>query len=169
MNIHYGTIVWNQYGAALDMLEDAIRLCPDHLWTAVLWKDTNNAQYGQLWFVAYHTLYWTDLYLTGKREGFAPPPPFTRGKLPAQPYTKEQVLAYLGTCRRKCQATLEALTAEQAQQQCIFPWIETSFLELQIYALRHVQEHAGQLSLLLGQHEVVGLNWVPSARGSKGS
>jgi hypothetical protein len=32
--------------------------------------------------------------------------------------------------------------------------------------MRHVQEHAGQLSLTLGQHDVAGLDWVTQARGS---
>lgn len=56
MDINYRMIVWRQYGAAMDMLEDAIRLCPDSLWTTVLWKDTDDARYGQFWFVAYHAI-----------------------------------------------------------------------------------------------------------------
>jgi hypothetical protein len=168
MDIDYRTIVWKQYGAALDMFGDAIRLCPDHLWTAVLWPDTEDARYGQFWFVAYHTLFWSDLFFTGSREGFAPPPPFIRGRLPDQPYTRDQVLAYLGEVRQKCRSTLEALTDERAQQRCVFSWMEPSFLELQLYAMRHVQEHAGQLSLALGQHEVAGMDWVASARDMEG-
>ena len=166
MTIDYRTIVWKQYGAAIDMFGDAIRLCPEHLWTATLWKDAEDVRYGQVWFVAYHTLFWVDLYLTGSSEGFAPPPPFIRGRLPDQPYTQEQILAYLVECRMKCQSTLEALTNEKAQQQCVFKWMEPSFLELQLYAMRHVQEHAGQLSLFLGQHDVDGFDWVSSARDS---
>ena len=158
------TSVWQQFGAAIDMLDDAISLCPDQLWTAVLWKDPDDVRYGQVWFVAYHTLFWLDLYLTGSSHGFAPPPPFIRGKLPEKPYTKEQVRTYLDQCRSKCQSTIEALTDEQAHQRCTFEWIEASFLELQIYSMRHVQEHAAQLNLLLGQHDVTGMDWVPIAR-----
>jgi hypothetical protein len=44
--------------------------------------------------------------------------------------------------------------------------MEPSFLELQLYAMRHVQEHEGQLSLFLGQHDVTGFDWVASARES---
>ena len=166
MDIDYRAIVWRQYGAALDMLADALRLCPDHLWTAVLWQDSEDGRYGEFWFVAYHTIFWSDLYLTGSSEGSTPPPPFIRSRLPDQPYTKEQVLGYLGECRRRCEATLASLTDERAQQRCVFAWMEPSFLELQLYALRHVQEHAGQLSLLLGQHYVPGLDCVASARES---
>lgn len=166
VDIKFKTILWNQYGAALDMLGDAIRLCPEHLWTAVLWKDVDDPRRGQYWFVAYHTLFWVDLYLTGKREGFAPPAPFVRGKLPEQPYTRDQILAYLDACCKKVQATIEALTDEKAQAECVFGWIRASYLEMQLYAMRHVQEHAGQLSLTLGQHDVAGLDWVTQARGS---
>lgn len=156
--------VWNQYGAAMDMFDDALRLCPDHLWTGVVWNDNDDVRFGQFWFVAYHTVFWCDLFATGTSEGFAPPPPFVRGELPSQPYAQEQIRAYLGACREKCRAILLALTGEQAQQKCVFPWMEPAFLELQIYALRHVQEHAGQLSLFLGQHGVTGFDWVATAR-----
>lgn len=164
MALDYRTFVWNQYGAALDMLEDAIRLCPDRLWTMSLWQDDEDARYGQFWFVAYHTLFWSDLYFTGKSEGFLPPPPFVRGRLPEQPYSREQVLSYLSQCRQTCRATLAALTDERSQEKCVFSWMEPSFLELQLYAMRHVQEHAGQLSLVLGQQGVTGFDWVAIAR-----
>lgn len=159
------TTFWQQFGAAIDMLADAINLCPDSLWTAVLWKDPDGEEYGQFWFVAYHTLFWLDLYLTGYSKGFAPPAPFIRGALPEKPYTKDQVLSYLAQCRRKCQSTFEALTDEKARQICTFDWIETSYLEVQLYNLRHVQEHAAQLNLLLGQYDVPGLDWVTQAKG----
>ncbi len=164
MTIDTKALVWNQYGAALDMLEDAIRLCPDSLWTLVLWDDPDDARYGQFWFLAYHAVFWSDLYFTGTGEGFAPPAPFVRGRLPDQLYTKDQVLAYLDACRATGQATLASLTDERAERMCVFQWMEKSFLELQIYALRHVQEHAGQLSLALGQQGVTGFDWVASAR-----
>src|SRR5258706_588115 len=152
------TMMWQQFGAAIDMFDDAISLCPDHLWTAVLWKDSDDVQYGQVWFVAYHTLFWLDLYLSGYSDGFAPPAPFIRGKLPEKPYTKDQIRTYLDHCRRKCQSTIETLTDEQARRRCTFDWVEASFLEMQVYNMRHVQEHAAQLSLLLGQHDVPGLD-----------
>jgi len=56
------------------------------------------------------------------------------------------------------------MTDEEAQQRCAFEWMEPSFFELQLYSLRHVQEHAAQLSLLLGQHDVSGFDWIASAR-----
>ena len=164
MKIDWRASTWKQFGAAIDMLGDAINLCPDHLWTLVLWKDPDDERYGQFWFVAYHTLFWLDLHLTGTMEGFTPPSPFIRGVLPEQPYTKDQIIAYLALCRDKCQSTLAGLTDERAQQRCVYDWMELSFLELQMYNMRHVQEHAAQLSLVLGQHAVMGFDWIASAR-----
>ncbi|MEZ4670373.1 MAG: DinB family protein [Anaerolineae bacterium] len=160
------TLLWKQFGAAIDMFSDAVNACPDHLWTAVLWKDDDDPRYGQFWFVAYHTLFWLDMYLTGVYEGFTPPAPFVRGKLPETPYTKAQVLTYLAHCRQRCQSVMEGLTDEQANRICTFEWMAPSFLELQLYSMRHVQEHAAQLNLVLGQNGVTGMDWVPPARDS---
>ena len=46
------TSLWKQFGASIDMLDDALTLCPDRLWTATLWDDPEDARYGQFWFVA---------------------------------------------------------------------------------------------------------------------
>jgi hypothetical protein len=158
------TGVWQQFGAALDMFDDAINLCPDDLWTAVLWKDEEDARYGQFWFIASHTLTWLDLFLTGSSEGFLPPPPFLRGRLPDTPYTKADIFAYLNQCRQKAQATIEGLTDETAYRICKFEWMEPTFLELQLYSMRHIQEHGAQLNLFLGQHDITGMDWVAKAR-----
>jgi len=109
------------------------------------------------WYVVYHALFWLDLYLSGAEEGFTPPAPFTLieqdedGPLPERPYTKDELQTYLDYSRKKCQATIEALTDEAAQRHCRFAWGEVSFAELRLYNMRHVQEHASQLNMMLGQ------------------
>jgi hypothetical protein len=168
MDTNLKTSLWKQYGAAIDTLDDAIGLCPDSLWTAVVWQDEEDARYGQFWFVAYHTLFWLDLFLTGSREGFAPPAPFILGALPEEPYTKNQIRGYLQHCRGKAHSTIEHLTDERARQHCPFPWMEPTFLELQLYCMRHIMEHAGQLGYFLGQNGVAGMDWVSQARESHG-
>jgi hypothetical protein len=50
---------------------------------------------------------------------------------------------------------MEALTEETALRRCRFPWGEVSFVELLLYNMRHVQDHAAQLSLRLGQKGVL--------------
>jgi hypothetical protein len=45
-----------------------------------------------------------------------------------------------------------------------------SYVELQLYSMRHIQEHAAQLSLLLGQHGVQAdqIDWVTRAQDDSG-
>jgi hypothetical protein len=158
MNPTLKTGSWRQFGATIVYLENTINACPDDLWLATLWDNSNDKpELSQFWYRAYHTLFWLDLYLFGSEEGFLPPAPFELieqdddGPIPARPYTKAELLAYLEACRKKCKATIEALTDETAYRLCSFPWGEVSFFELLIYNLRHVQEHTAQMNLLLGQ------------------
>ncbi len=173
MDIPWRTIIWRQFGAAIDMLDNALRACPDELWRASLWdRPAERPEYSQFWYIVYHALFWLDLYLTGAEEGFVPPAPFTLieqdadGPLPERPYTKDELQAYLDGCRKRCQATIEALTDEAAQRRCQFGWGEVSFAELLLYSMRHVQEHASQLSLLLGQKVGSAPDWRGKARSS---
>ena len=170
MNITWTTIIWQQFGAAIDMLDNALRTCPDELWRDRLWDHpSERPEYSQFWYLVYHALFWVDLYLTGAEEGFVPPAPFTLieqdddGPLPERPYTKDELQAYLDYGRKKCQATIEALTDEAAERHCRFGWGECSFLELLLYNMRHVQEHASQLSLHLGQKVGSAPDWVARA------
>ena len=163
MNVFLKTALWRQFGAAIDMLANAMLACPADLWS-------DRSQEPPFWYIAYHTLIFLDLYLSGSVEGFAPPAPIgvedfdPAGVLREQPYTKDELQTYLRRCRRKCQATIEALTDEQAAQLCRFPSFELNFLELQLYNMRHVQEHAAQLSLILGHQIGWSADWVAQAK-----
>ncbi|MCK6628881.1 MAG: DinB family protein [Anaerolineae bacterium] len=84
-----------------------------------------------------------------------------------QQYTKGELQSYLDHCRRKCQATLEAMSDEKARQRCQFSWGEVSFAELLLYTMRHVQEHAAQLNLILGQKVGSAPGWVARAQRSQ--
>jgi hypothetical protein len=181
METSYYTVVWQQFGAAIDMLDHALITCPAALWEEPLWRvppdQTLPPELAEFWYIAYHTLFWLDLYLTAAREEeFTPPAPFTRteldpaGVVPTRVYTKEELRSYLTALRQKCRTRLLTLTDEQARQTSEYPWIRgqtISYLELQIYTMRHVQEHAAQLSLFLGQRAVPDVpDWV--ARAEKG-
>jgi uncharacterized damage-inducible protein DinB len=121
------------------------------------------------WYVAYHTLFFLDLYLAGSAKGFAPPAPFTldelspEGLLPEKPYTKCELLSYLDHCRKRCRAAIEAMTDEQARERCGFRRLDMSRAELLLYSMRHVQHHAAQLNLLLRQKTASAPRWVVKA------
>jgi hypothetical protein len=176
METSWSTTVWRQFGAAIDMLDHALAACPAALWTQRLWDHPPPPgfppPFAEFWWVAFHAIVWTDRYLSGvPGEDFAPPAPFVQGKLPECPYTKEELRAYLASTRRKCCAALVGQTDEQARR-LVYPWSAEqpiSFLELQLYNLRHAQEHAAQLSLFLGQHGVpdADLDWVMHAKDER--
>jgi hypothetical protein len=174
VDAYWRQVIWSQFGAAIDMLENAMLACPEESWTERILSDRSpQPELSQFWYVAYHTLFWLDLYLAGSVENFAPPPPFAleeldpAGLLPERPYAKHELKAYLEHCRSKCRATLDTLTDEKARQRCQFSWLEISFAELLLYNMRHVQEHAAQLNLILGQKIGSAPGWVGKARSSQ--
>ena len=76
------TALWQQFGAAIDMLENALVACPTTLWRERLWNSPLATylppEFSEFWYLVYHTLFWLDFYLSGtrKEEEFAPPAPF---------------------------------------------------------------------------------------------
>lgn len=164
------TVLWQQFGAAIDMFDNALMACPAALWQGHLWSTSEGAEYGTFWDITYHTLWWLDLYLTGcPIDEFSPPEPFNKRSDTALAYTRDELRTYLLLLRKKCRTTIAELSNERAHQQFTFPWPggETiSYLELLLYTMRHVQEHAAQLSLFLGQHAIPDetLDWVPQAK-----
>jgi uncharacterized damage-inducible protein DinB len=161
MAIIDNAMLWRQFAVAIDSFGDALRTCPDDLWEQQLWQDESDqwvaAGFASYWYLCYHTLFWLDLYLTGAEEGFHPPAPFDLVEMQAneelpRTYTRTELLGYLELCRQRCQETIMSLTVEQAYRTCSFAWGEVPFAELLLYTMRHVQEHAAQLHLFLGQH-----------------
>jgi hypothetical protein len=165
-------MLWRQFGAAIEMLSDALHTCPDDLWEQPLWPDQPDQWvapgFSRFWYLGYHTLFWLDLYLTGAEEGFAPPAPFDLvemhdGETLPRTYTRAELLGYLEHCRHRCQHTLATLTTQQAQRLCRFPWGELTYAELLLYNLRHVQEHAAHLNMFLGQQRGTATTWHPQS------
>ena len=67
MSSDFKEVVWKQFGATIDMLENAIQTCCIELWNS----DT------EFWYSAYHTQFYLDYYLSYEPENFLPPNPFT--------------------------------------------------------------------------------------------
>jgi hypothetical protein len=157
--------IWQQFGAAIDMLENALTACPEALWSDRSCKP-------EFWYTVFHTLFFLDYYLSDSAEGFAPPVPFTldeldpAGILPDRVYTKEELQTYLEHCRKKCRAAIAALTDERAFQRCGFERPDLSVVELHLYTMRHVQHHAAQLNLMLRQEIDSSPRWVAKTKGT---
>src|ERR1051325_11462885 len=101
-------VLKSQYHAALAMLREAVERCPADEWSNA---DHTNA----FWQVAYHTLYFTHLYLQPNLAAFrswerqqndvqhpdgipGPADPASTLPLIPPPYPKSEVLAYWGVC-----------------------------------------------------------------------
>jgi hypothetical protein len=142
-------ILWREFGGALKTFEDAIVACPQEVWGNELKED-------QFWFLAYHTLIWTDFYASESTENFCPPEPFSLGEilighLPERVYSKDELLRYLEFDFEKSRQLIRGLTPEKAEQRFVCDFKNFNLLELVIYNTRHVQHHAAQLNMLLRQ------------------
>jgi uncharacterized damage-inducible protein DinB len=151
--------VRQQSHAAIDMLANAIKACPDSVW------------FGQgprpFWYIAFHTLFFFDLYLSEKDEPqFRPPPPFGLSELedkvfvPQPAYGKDELLDYLEHCRKRLDTVMAGMTEAWAVKACPIPYRAMSNGELLLYNMRHVQHHAAQLNLLLRQATNSAPDWV---------
>lgn len=163
MDDYWKTILLQQYGAVIEMLEIAIVICPEQIWS-------DRSQKPEYWYLVYHTLFFLDLYLSGSLDGFAPPAPFTldelnpAGVLPKGVYTKEELWNFLLHCRYKSQTTIGNLTDAKAQEICKFSRFEISFGELLLDNMRHVQHHVAQLNLILRQKTDSAPRWITTTK-----
>jgi hypothetical protein len=169
----------SQYHAALAMLKDAIERCPDELWVS-------GEYLNPYWRIAYHTLYFTHLYLQPHVAAFrpwehhqtgiqdmddvpAPPEILELTELPHRPprtglpYTKTQVLAYWNVCELMIDDAVDALDLLSAESG--FSWYKVSKTEHQIVNIRHIQHHTAQLGDRLRKEENIGIDWVGARRG----
>jgi hypothetical protein len=179
MDTTWKAIVWNQFGAAIDMLENAIRACPDEVWgdfsKKTEWKKKDIVGF---WYLVYHTLFFLDYYLTHpaptSEAEFAPPAPFTLGEfdpegaLPEHVYTKDELLNYLEHCRKKFRGLMADFSEEKAQRPSGIPYRDMAVAELLMYNMRHIQHHTAQLNLILRQKIDSAPTWVSKTKAELG-
>ncbi len=153
------TILWKQFGATIDMLENSVSACPD-----AIWDDSS-----KFWYNAYHTIFYLDYYLSEVPDTFHPPQPFTLSEfdpeeLPDRVYDKSELIAYIKFCREKCRKLISDLSDENLQKRFINQYRNYSRLEILLYNMRHVHHHTGQLNLLLRQSGHTPPNWVSQTK-----
>lgn len=158
------TELLKQFGAALDMFENAINNCPDSLWTYNYSTnaDTKDAKHidevrSSYWYIAFHTLFFTDYYLDADPDNFKMPAPFTIKEedidevMPEKIFSKDDLLAYTAHCRNKLHDLLKDMNEVKAAHRWKNPWKDYSMLEITMYNMRHVMHHTGQLNMMLGK------------------
>jgi hypothetical protein len=162
------SILKSQYHAALAMLREPIDRCPDDIWLS-------REQINAFWQTAYHTLFFTHVYLLPGKEAFRPwrhhqsevqhpdgipgpvDPNSTLPLIP-EPYTKQQVLEYWTLCDAMVDDAIEALDLDSPESG--FSWYKVSKLEHQIISIRHIQHGAAQLAARLRSSLNIGMDWV---------
>jgi hypothetical protein len=146
----------SQYHAALGMLQSAIAQCPDALWADTQYAST----YGQ---IAYHTLYFTGLYLSANETAFRPWSGHRQGAqqlgkaAEVRTYLKPHVADYLKDILVSLESLLEY---DQPDAPSGFEWLPFSRLELHLYNLRHIQHHTGQLIERLHAQGIQYIEWI---------
>ena len=143
-------ILQGQYEAALCMLNQCVATCRDEYWEG---KIAN----GTLRQIAYHTLFFTDLYLSPTEEAFEPRDLHRRGGDERRPTLsaglgREETLAYVTICRRKVGESVGAETEVSLRRPSGFSWQKgISRAELHVYNIRHIQHHSGAMAAYLRQ------------------
>src|SRR4051812_28609813 len=124
------------------MLHHCIKSCPARAWE----NKIANATFRQ---IAYHTLFFTDYYLSPSPDEFQLRDLHhqggdERGPTLSKGLSKPQTLRYLTLCRKKARQSLASQTLESLQAPSNFR--QFSRCELHIYNIRHIQHHTGALA-----------------------
>ena len=141
-------VIQSQYLAALAMLKQAIVKCPPEAWNNPQDKD-------RFWFVAYHTLRFAHQYLKAQDKSF----PRWEQRLHSHqgvPFSKEEILERLAIVERDVaeQIPLMDLNAKTGAAGSL-----ANKFELQLYNIRHIQQHTGELYERLSAYPVK-LGWA---------
>lgn len=159
--------IGSQFVVSIQMLREAIRSCPKSLWD-------DRSDGAPFWHLAYHTLFYTDLYLSEDESSFVPReyhepdaqylPGENRslGQAVATPhtvFTQQQLLRYAEDCVAKCDQTFARLTDERALERCGIPWYTLNAGDFLLNNLRHLQHHVGQLTWILRKRAGVSSEW----------
>lgn len=158
-------ILWNQFGASIDMLINAISSCPDNYFE----------NHKRFCYIAFHSTIFLDYYLTLPPSDFSPILSFTQKEaadrpleaiddlIPDKIYSKQELIDYLEQSRKKAQDLIYSLTDKKLQDRFKEGEepndMDYPILEILLYNLRHTQHHTAQLHLLLRQDLDKHLEW----------
>lgn len=140
-------ILANQFNASLCMLNQCVQACADEHWEGRIANDTFRQ-------VTYHTLFFTDFYLSPSEDAFLRRGLHQRGgdelgPAPSHGLSKEETLTYLSICKQKAVDALAAETEASFEAPARFSRRHFSRAELHLYNIRHIQHHAAQCSAYL--------------------
>ena len=162
-----------QYHAGLAMLAKCTEKCPEGMWIEGEYPRT-------FWRIAFHTAFFTHLYLGQNEEAFVPWPGRREGihhglwhqpwelepyELPegAEIYGRNEILDYIRFVDELTDPTVDQLDLDSNETG--FSWYKNmSKLSHQLMNVRHLQGHVGQLSELL-MARGLDTDWVARSGG----
>jgi hypothetical protein len=158
-------ILWNQFGASIDMLINVISNCPDDYFLT----------HRRFFYIAFHSTIFLDYYLTVPPKDFSPLLSFTQKKLEDRPkeaiddlnpdkdYSKHEIVDYLKNSRAKCKELIDSLTDENQNERFKegneLNDMDYPILEILLYNMRHTQHHTAQLNMLIRQDLNEHMEW----------
>ena len=152
------SVIAAQYRASLAMLRDAIEKCTDELWC----DQRHDPAY---WRIAYHTLFFTDLYLSENHDTFCAWDRHVKKyealdplvRIDGDPYTRADLSGYTAHLTRTVEERVAGLDLAGPSGMS---WLSFTKLELQFYNIRHIHHHAGQLTVWLREELGSEIDWV---------
>ena len=152
--------ILSQFRASLAMLQRVIEICPEELWL-------NRSYRSRSWHIAYHSLFYTNLYSYASEAEFTPWPKHQTAcrllggseedLVSAQPYSRAELLCYHQIC---CAAVERNVAMLPFNASSGFDWLPMNRFELHLYSLRHIQHHTGQFAERLRCASDIALPWV---------
>jgi hypothetical protein len=142
--------VTSQYEKCFKMLSETISRYDEQLWL------DGTAYDSPAWQVAYHALYYANIYCSPSEERilawpkarkkfyrFAGTPSApSREDITSTPYSKEDMLELLGFVRNNIPAYLREM---RPHEKCWPSWYNEPQFEFQLTNIRHIQHHIAQL------------------------
>ena len=163
----FKALVANQFEAALCALDTCVDRCPAAAWDGPV----ANLAFCQ---AVFHTVFYADYFLGPDADAFKRQA-FHRenaavfrdyeeleDRVQVLMYDKPTIKTYVAFCRQKASKAIAAETADTLSARCGFDWLGISRAELYVYAIRHIQHHAAQLSLRLRLNDQTDIPWVRS-------
>lgn len=162
-----------QYHAGLAMLGECVEKCPEDLWIEGEHPRT-------FWRIAFHTAFFTHLYLGQNEKAFQPWPERRAGihhvlwnrpgevepyELPegAEIYSRREIHDYIRYIDALIDPVVDQLDLDTADTG--FSWYKSlGKLSHQLMNLRHLQGHVGQLSELL-MAKGIDTDWIARSGG----
>ncbi len=153
-----------QYENVLKMLEECIAKYPDDLWADTGYQNP-------AWHVAYHALYYTNIYLAPTEDEIrhwpeeqaelhylasSAHPEYSGVFKKAVPYSRDEMISFLGLIRQYLSQYLQNLDPHAPAWPS---WYDQPRGEFHINNLRHLQHHTGELQERINSRRTTTNEW----------